>query len=133
MVTIMTSNLTFFLTKVVFETQKLVFTSSIFQPGGKNMYIYIYTNCFQKTIGSKIAISTMPRDVERILTANALYVFLPCVTPKQVSDWPLLLQCRGFGNKEFFQKIVAKKSWRALLLLVRWFGEQGFIHPIPSY
>lgn len=68
-----------------------------------------------------------------ILTANALYVFLPCVTPKQVSDWPLLLQCRGFGNKEFFQKIVAKKSWRALLLLVRWFGEQGFIHPIPSY
>lgn len=100
----------------------------------RKKYVYIYIPIVsRKLLVPKSQYQRCQGMWREILTANALYVFLPCVTPKQVSDWPLLLQCRGFGNKEFFQKIVAKKSWRALLLLVRWFGEQGFIHPIPSY
>ncbi len=90
-----------------------------------------YTNSLHKTIGFKIAKSTMSRDVQRNSTAIAttLVCVLTFHDPKVSFSWPLLFQCQGFGNREFFQRILRKKSWRIVFLLVRWFREQGFLHP----
>ena len=90
-----------------------------------------YTNFLRKTIGFKIAKSTMPRDVQRnsITIAMTLVCVLTFHDPKVSFSWPLLFQCQGFGNREFFQRILRNKSWRIVFLLVCWFREQGFLHP----
>lgn len=77
----------------------------------KYVYIYIYTNCFQKTIGSKIAISTMPRDVERNSHCKCLVCVLTLRDPK-ASFW---LAFVASMPRIWKQRILPKNSGKKIL------------------